>query len=222
MSLRPTAIVLAAGRGTRFLASGGEIYKQIVPYQGEPVIARLVRQIQDTGLFGPTIVVLGDDPDCRASIRDVLSKFDVEFLINEDSTRDNNLLSFLVAIEAVESPVVLIEADCIVSSTDLSVMAQDISPSEVRWANIGDVSQYEYGGLVEVDPSTGRGIYIDVLDRKRFSEFKNAGRFGVKMFGLTSFGDQALSTFRSQANTLQDKYEKYFYAKTFTHFSSRF
>ena len=90
-------------------------------------------------------------------------------------------------------------------------MSQGISSSEVRWANIGNVSAFDYGGLIEIEPTTERGIYVDVLDREGFAEFKNAGRLGVKMFGLTSFGVDALRTFKSKADKLHNRYNKYFH-----------
>jgi CTP:molybdopterin cytidylyltransferase MocA len=208
---RPHVVILAAGSGKRFLGSGGVGYKQLTPYEGEPVIARLVRQVEETGLFSGTTVVLGEDRECGAAIREALDGRQVAYAVNRDARRDNNLLSFRAGTHGVDSACLIIEADCVVARDDLVGMVGALEPDEIRWSEIGDVSGFDYGGLIETDPGGERAISIAVLSREEFSAFKSAGRKGVKMFGLSAFGAKALALYRDRITGLADPYNKYFH-----------
>lgn len=208
---RPHVVILAAGSGKRFLGSGGVGYKQLTPYEGEPVIVRLVRQVEETGLFSGTTVVLGDDAECGAAIREALEGRQVAYAVNPDAQRDNNLLSFQAGTQGVDSACLIVEADCVVGADDLAGMVEGLGPDEIRWSEIGDVSGFDYGGLIETDASGTRAVAVAVLSREEFSAFKSAGRKGVKMFGLSAFGAQALALYRDRIESLSDPYGKYFH-----------
>ena len=207
----PRAVILAAGSGTRFLRSGGIGFKQLSPFKGEPVIARLVRQIEESMAFSGITVVLGSNSNCADSIRAILAGRQVNYTLNHDAERDNNLLSYRVGVEGLDEPILLIEADCVVESTDLSIMVSGLQPDEIRWANIGDAKDFDYGGLIETDPETGQGIGVDVLAESEFTAFKISSRQGVKMFGLSAFGAGALANYRQHIDALSDPYDKYFH-----------
>lgn len=208
---RPHVVILAAGSGKRFLGSGGVGYKQLTLYEGEPVIVRLVRQVEETGLFSGTTVVLGDDAECGAAVREALQGRRVAYAVNTDARRDNNLLSFRIGAQGVNSSCLVIEADCVVTTDDLAGMVEGLAPDEIRWSEIGDVSRFEYGGLIEMDSCGDQAISVAVLSREDFSAFKAAGRKGVKMFGLSAFGAQALALYRDRIEGLSDPYNKYFH-----------
>lgn len=46
----PTVIVLASGRGERFLASGGQVHKLQAPLAGRPVLQHTLAHVRDSGL----------------------------------------------------------------------------------------------------------------------------------------------------------------------------
>ncbi len=211
MSTGPHAVVLAAGAGKRFLQSGGTIYKQLTPIDGVPVILRLVQQLDATGRFSGVTVVLGDDPDCGAAVRAALQGCDLRFVVNSKSSQDNNLLSMQAGVQGIETSILLIEADCVVAQQDLVAMIDGLEGEEIRWADIGAIEGFDYGGLIEVDPVTGAGISVDVLAAPEFAQFKADGRNGVKMFGLSAFGAKALSVYKGLIEELQDPYQKYFH-----------
>lgn len=208
---KPVALILAAGSGTRFIGSGGVGFKQLTPYRGEPIILRLVRQIEECAAFGEIIIVLGANEECRSAIMYVLRNKTVKFIINSEADRDNNLISFYKGICELQRPTLLIEADCVVETDDLIAMVDGLEQEEIRWAEIGDANEFEYGGVVELDPNTGLGIGVDVLTREEFLEFNKDGRMGVKMFGLSAFGINALSIYREEISKISNPYKKYFH-----------
>lgn len=175
------------------------------------MIARLVRQIEQSSAFNGITVVLGPNSNCRDLIRAALDGWPITYALNHEAERDKNLLSFRAGVEGLEEPVLLIEADCVLENKDLVTMTSGLQRNEIRWANIGDVRDFDYGGLIETDPDAGRCIGVDVLSEPDFSAFKAAGRQGVKMFGLSAFGAEALATYRERIDALVDPYNKYFH-----------
>ena len=182
-------MILAAGEGKRFSASGGIGYKQLVPVSGTPLIKRIVQQIYEAKLFNKVVIVLGQNEECNMAIIDELHDFKVEYVTNEFSRIDNNLL-FQVATRNLHSAIVLIEADCIFDTEDLIGMAVDLREDEIRWAEIGSVDAYDQGGLIELDEKGNCMPFV--LVATDFAKFKSEGRLGKKMFGLTAFGKRSL------------------------------
>jgi GTP:adenosylcobinamide-phosphate guanylyltransferase len=205
------AVILAAGSGKRFFKSGGETFKQIMPYNGEPVLRRLIRQIESCSCFGGITVVLGENIECRVAIRRALDGLNVDYIVNKYSESDNNLLSFFVGTADIDQAVLLIEADCVVNVDALQGMIAGLTDNEIRWAHVGDIVDFKYGGLIEIDQFTEMPIGIAVLEEKEFFQFKSSGKRGFKMFGLTSFGKSALRSYREKISLLKDPYNKYFH-----------
>ena len=208
---RPRAIVLAAGSGRRFLKSGGVGYKQLTHWKGESVISRIVRQVEESSIFDGITVVLGEDADCRAAIRAELTGHNVTYVRNPQSGQDNNLLSFKYGVAGLESPVLVIESDIVVTTEDIVCMASGLKDDEIRWAEIGDIANFDHGGLIEIDPATGFCFSVDILSRAECRIFKDSGRQAVKMFGLTGFGVNALAEYKTRIDFLADPYNKYFH-----------
>ena len=208
---QPVALILAAGSGTRFTESGGRGLKQLALWEGEPVINRLVRQVRESGAFSKTVVVLGSDNRHQEAIKASLQFESVDYVVNPRSSDDNNLLSFMKGVVAVEAPVLVVESDVVVGVSDITSMVAGIGLDEVRWGELGDLGPYTHGGLIELDPATGRGISVSVLSRNDFEVFKMSSRRGVKMFGLTAFGANALSNYKSRFDLMPDVSQRYFH-----------
>ena len=205
------ALILAAGSGTRFSNSGGGCLKQLTPWKKEPVINRLVRQLRECGSFSKIVVVLGDNKMHQDAIKDSLSLEDVDFIVNPSSADDNNLLSFKLGVADITGPVLVVESDVVVNESDLTSMIDKIGSDEIRWGELGDISNFTHGGLIEVDPISGEALSINVLSKNDFNYFKTSNRKGVKMFGLTAFGVDALLLYKSRLAVLPDVYNKYFH-----------
>ena len=81
----------------------------------------------------------------------ILVSFSVNFKFNVDSHRDNNQLSFLVGTENIQGSVIIIEADCVYEANDISAIASITDTHDITWANIGSLSNFDYGGVIFVD-----------------------------------------------------------------------
>ncbi len=205
------AVVLAAGAGTRFLKSGGTMFKQVVPYKGVPVIKRIVNSLEENPSINRILIVLGEDATCAKAIRDALSKTGVEYRENLESTKDNNLISFEIGTRDLDGGVIVVEADCIFEREDVGNLLRGTAPNEICWANIGLVDEYTNGGTLELG-SAGDVEKIHVFDKDQMASFKNGGGRGLKMFGITVFGSSALQDYRSKLALYEAREGKYFHA----------
>ena len=204
------AVILAAGASSRFFKSGGTMFKQVVPYKGVPIIRHLYDLLAGVPGIDQVHVVLGEQEDCAAAIRSVLPHEGVQFHINPDSARDNNLLSFRHGTETLSKGALVLEADCILGQNDFRKILANCGAEQICWANIGPIDSYDYGGVLETN-SAGKVISVDVLSAAQMTAFKAAGRTGLKLFGAAAFGATALQVYRRQLAAKDDPYNQYFH-----------
>lgn len=204
------AIILAAGEGKRYNASGGTTLKQVAPYKGVPVIRRLADQVAASKSFCGLTIVLGPNESHARTIKAALQGCPATYVVNENARRDNNLLSFLVGTKDLSCGVLLIEADCVFAQEDFAAMVENTGSGQICWSNIGPAEDFDYGGVIELNDA-GRVVGVNVLNAPDYAAFKAAGRSGVKMFGLTAFGADALQHYHKVAARLKDPYDRYFH-----------
>jgi len=205
------AVILAAGEGKRYISSGGERYKQVVPFQNKPIIRRAYDILYDHPAIDSVRIVVGNNSSCVNQIQEVLPKNNVNFIFNDDSHRDNNQLSFLVGTENLQGSVIIIEADCVYESNDISAIASITDTHDITWANIGSLSNFDYGGVVFVD-DYGKVNNINILDHQQMTDIKSKKNKGLKMFGIAAFGEAALKKYRKTILEQKNLYGRYFHS----------
>jgi len=112
------AIVIAAGEGRRLRPITERWPKPVLPIEGRPVIATLVRQLVDEGL-GPITVVTGY---LGGQIKELLSGLDLRFA--PQPSPDGSLDAVRRALEAgAARPTLVCAADTVFSPGDLAAVA---------------------------------------------------------------------------------------------------
>lgn len=108
-----TALLLAAGMGSRLAPLTDDTAKCLVGLSGIPILERLVRTLSSYG-FTRLVVVVGHESD---SIQDYLGDASGDMKIDYvKSTRyrtTNNIYSLWLAREVIDEPFVLIESDLV-------------------------------------------------------------------------------------------------------------
>ena len=203
------AIILAAGSSKRFFQSGGEVYKQVFPYKGKPIILRLYDQLRSISNIENIHVVLGREKECAEKIREILLKKEVTFHTNKNSHKDNNLLSFIEATKSLDKNIIVLESDCVITREDLQNMLYATKEKEITWSNLGPINSFNYGGVIELNGNS-KIERIHVFDKREMKEFKFEKKLGLKLFGITSFGVKALRRYIDLTNSLKNKEKKYF------------
>lgn len=97
------AIILAAGYGMRMVPINTETPKGLLEINGETLIERLIRQLQETGVSKIYIVV----GFLKEKYEYLIDQYHVELIINEEYSRKNNLHSLALAAAYLENSYVI-------------------------------------------------------------------------------------------------------------------
>lgn len=89
------AIIMAAGTSTRFVPLSAEIPKGLLSVNGEVLIERQIRQLQEAGVTDITVVV-GYKAEMFGYLKD---KYGVSLVFNEDYYRYNNTSSLIRVLD---------------------------------------------------------------------------------------------------------------------------
>lgn len=87
------AIILAAGYGMRMIPINTETPKGLVQVNGEPLIERIIRQLQESNVQDITVVV----GFMKESYEYLIDEYQVNLLVNMEYSRKNNLHSLNLA-----------------------------------------------------------------------------------------------------------------------------
>ena len=203
------AVILAAGSGSRYTKSGGLTLKQVEIYRGLPIIRRLYDQLLEIDEVDKIFVVISDNVKHQKIIRKSLPNIGPEFIVNKESQRDKNLLSFLLAAEKLRSNAIILESDCVVESIDIKNMLAATGVDEICFANLGYLANGQYGGVVELN-QIRNVIAIHVLTAKELLEFQRKQKLGLKLFGMTAFGENVLQQYTTSSHLIDSRFDKYF------------
>ncbi len=205
-------IILAAGEGRRFFKSGGKVLKQLVPFNGIPLVRRIVLQALRLNIEGKVIVVVGEDEEQVKQIKQSLTGIDgIQYVKNEKSRADNNFYSVKKALECCsKSASIIIEADCVFEDSDLSSFASSVTnSSSIIWGCIGAANNYENGGvLVPEHKDSAWQPHIASGDEYR-SLAEQPG--SLKMFGIVGISHEQTSRFFEQVADVNYDVPSYFH-----------
>lgn len=181
-------VILAAGRSRRMEQLSRREPKCLLPYKGERVLERLVRQIKENGV-DKIYITTGY---CANKI-EALFKDDpvVETIENRYYEEDVNILSMSLAISRVNGPVVIFEADTIMEDALVKyVMGSDFEGKSV-WFTRGRFTPSQYGGILKSDKF---GKITDIRIVSAYNErFKNYS----KLSGIMRVGGNELELFKA-------------------------
>ena len=97
------AIILAAGFGMRMVPINVEVPKGILEVKGEPLIERLVKQLQEAGISKIDIVV----GFMKEQYEYLIDKYDVNLVYNKDYMTKNNLYSLKRVLDKIGNTYIL-------------------------------------------------------------------------------------------------------------------
>ena len=97
------AIILAAGFGMRMVPINFETPKAILEINGEPLIERIIKQLQEVGIKDITIVV----GFLKERFEYLIDEYDVELIVNEEYAIKNNLHSIYLASDKIHNTYII-------------------------------------------------------------------------------------------------------------------
>jgi len=184
-------VILAAGRSRRMEQLSRKEPKCLLPYKGERILERLVRQIKDNGVKN-IYITTGYRAD---KINEIFSNDPiVKTVENKMYEEDVNILSLSLALEHINRPVVIFEADTIMEDALVSyVLGADFNGKSV-WFTRGKFTPSQYGGILKTDK------YGNVTDIKIVSSYNEKFRNYSKLSGLMRVGKDEIELFKSLVN----------------------
>ncbi|UED88011.1 NTP transferase domain-containing protein [Streptomyces profundus] len=113
-----TAVILAAGLGSRLMPSTGTLPKACVPVGGVPIVVRALDALNAAGIHRAVIVTGHLAPTVTETVRGLRPRYDVRFVTNDRYATTGTAVSLatgLAALDPLEIPVV-VEGDVVLES----------------------------------------------------------------------------------------------------------
>ena len=188
-------VILAAGRSRRMENLCNKEPKCLLPYKGERVLERLVRQIKDCGVQ-KIVITIGYRADLMKKIfKDVDGVILVENKMYEE---DVNIHSLSLALKKIDGPFALFEADTIMDDAMVKyVVGSDFEGKSV-WFTRGKFQPGQYGGILRSD-RIGK-----VTDVRLVANYQEKYRTYRKLTGVMRVGPDEVDLFKA----LVHKYDR--------------
>ena len=160
-----TALLLAAGTGSRLRPLTLDAPKCLTEVGGEPILGRLVETLRMQGIKR-LVVVTGYLDECIHEFLEInAADMQVDYVFNPVYSTTNNIYSLWLAREVIEEPFVLIESDLVFEESMLESM---LTPDRIAISNI---LPWMNGTVVELNAQQGvKAFHVshDVNDELRY------------------------------------------------------
>jgi choline kinase len=196
------AIVLAAGRSRRMEHLSNKEPKCLLYYEDERILSRVVRQLKENGIQ-KIVITIG----YKANLIREIFKDDTTVVLVENTMyeEDVNIYSMKLALEHIEGPCVIFEADIIMEDSLVKyVVGSDFEGKSV-WFTKGKFKNTQYGAIIHSDK------YGKIIDLKIISAFQDKYRYYTKVTGIMRVSKDEIEMFKSLVNSYAMKTIKQYY-----------
>lgn len=185
------AVILAAGRSRRMEHLSRKLPKCLLPYKGERILQRLVRQIKACGVK-KIVITIG----YRADVMREIFADDPQVLLveNKQYEEDVNIYSMSLALQNISGPCAIFEADTIMEDSLVQyVLGADFEGKSV-WFTRGKFNETQYGGILHSDK------FGNVNDVKIVPGWQQKYKRYEKLSGLMRVGPAEVELFTALIN----------------------
>lgn len=143
-------VILAAGQGTRLHPLTQDCPKSLISFNSEPLLVRTVSQLYFSG-FKSIRIVIGH---LSEQIKSALHQFHgIEFIYNDEYSIDKNSLSLHLGLEGINSPVLVIEGDVVLTTACYPYITSAFDSDRSIWFTQGLFQKHQVGGIIKSDAS---------------------------------------------------------------------
>jgi threonine-phosphate decarboxylase len=169
-----TALLLAAGTGSRLAPLTDSTAKCLVGVSLIPILERLVRSLNAYG-FSRLVVVVGHE---AAAIQDYLGdhshNIEISYVVNPRYKTTNNIYSLWLARKVIDEPFLLVESDLVF---DESLLEEMLQPDRIA---ISERLPWMNGTTVTLDGDSGVGAFcLDALSSADADHFKTVNIYSL-------------------------------------------
>lgn len=138
-----TAIILAAGTGTRLRPLTDSRPKTLVPACGVPLLGYILEPMARAGVTDALIVTGYLEDAIKAYVPTLGLPFPVRYLTNEVYATTNNIHSLWIAREGVDNDALLLDADLVWTPAALDALLATAAPVSIA-ANRRDIGEVRF------------------------------------------------------------------------------
>lgn len=160
-----TALLLAAGTGSRLRPLTLDAPKCLTEVSGESILGRLIDNLRIQGIKRLVVVTGYLDHCIREFLDENATDMQLDYVFNPVYQTTNNIYSLWLAQKAIEEPFVLIESDLVFESSMLEPM---LTPDKIAVSNI---LPWMNGTMVELNANKAvKAFHVshDVDDERRY------------------------------------------------------
>src|SRR5450756_2126672 len=117
-----TALLLAAGMGSRLSPLTDSTAKCLIPVSGIPILERLIRTLISYGFTRLVIVVGHEAHSIRDYLGDHSNDIEIDYVVSSRYRTTNNIYSLWLARRVINEPFLLIESDLVFDASLLEEM----------------------------------------------------------------------------------------------------
>jgi len=154
------AVFLLAGRGSRLGPYGDHLPKCLVEVSGIPILHRMLGNLKKQGLKKAIFVVGFLWEEIYKSVGDAWEGIEIEYVVNEDWEKTNNIVSLYRAKDHILEDFILLEGDIIVSTSALSLFSG--AKNQIA---VSSFKSYMDGTVVTIANKLVKKIYLKSDDR---------------------------------------------------------
>lgn len=196
-------VILAAGRSRRMESLSKNEPKCLLPYKGERVLERMVRQIEELGGIKRIVITTG----YRADIIHKMFENDkiVETVENKLYEEDVNIYSMSLALSKIDGPCAIFEADTIMEDDLVKyILGADFDGKSV-WFTRGRFRETQYGGILKTDTKG------NITDIRIVSQYQEKYKNYEKLSGIMRVGPGEIELFKALINKYAKTTVKQYY-----------
>lgn len=184
-------VILAAGRSRRMENLSRRLPKCLLPYKGEKILQRLVRQVKACGIH-KIVITIGYRADEMHKIFD--DDPEVILVENKMYEEDVNILSMSLALSHIDGPCTIFEADTVMEDGLVAYTTGSDFEGRSVWFTKGPFREEQYGGILKSN-KTG-----EVTDVRIVPSWQEKYRNYSKLSGLMRIGPDEIELFRALVN----------------------
>lgn len=184
-------VVLAAGRSRRMEDLSRRLPKCLLPYKGEQILKRTVRQIKAAGVH-KIVITIGYRADEMHKLFD--DDPDVILVENTNYEEDVNIYSMSLALSHIDGPCAIFEADTVMEDALVNYVCGSDFEGKSVWFTKGRFRENQYGGILKSNK------YGQVTDVRIVPSWQESYRTYSKLSGIMRVGPDEIELFRALVN----------------------
>ena len=170
-----TALLLAAGTGSRLRPLTHAAPKCLTVVGGRPILGRLLDNLKQQGIIRLIVVTGHLEDQIRTYLEQNDAGLDVDFIFNPDYRTTNNIYSLWLARQLIDEPFVLIESDLVF---DASMLSEMLYPGRIA---ISRILPWMNGTTVELDARNGVASFHAGHELKGLQRYKTVNIYSLSM-----------------------------------------